>query len=232
MVDGYRLYNLIKQEYEHEILLPENIVDKTIELIEGSEKMNARCSEVNRLSDPAIIEAVCGLLSKGGEFTTTCGKYIHSEDRWDDSDNLLPPVNSLFKALHERDYLGKNASVFYVGADPYTQVLNGGVHGYVFNGGEHIILERPHGYIEDNNVKIQECILIKGAFDLGKSFGNFTFNQEGTFTPIDKIDDNLLVEHTLSEKDPRWAEASIINTFQTEDEFYRIAYPNVYPIES
>jgi hypothetical protein len=178
-------------------------------LISNAKKsIRANCGELRRFSNPKAREALISFLNNGGVFETTFGKLVYGGK---------DGVNPLISALSECGHFGTSAKFYYTLATPLEQIFLGSAHAIVFDDGEIVFIEKPHGHEAENE---QLGLLLYNEQELAESFDNFTYkNYE--FREIKDVNDEVLAANTVEEGSSRWIEDDSYCTFNDKEEFMK-----------
>jgi hypothetical protein len=205
---GYETFEYINKMYSKATVTSLNDIE-TVSLIKKCElSIYAVCGELKRLSSPAVTQALVDFIQTGKEFKTICGKYLHGGDN---------DVNPLIRACSDNGCIGVNGNThfLYSSASPLEQVFFGSMHAIVFDRGKYVFIERPHGYMQNDEI---DGILIEGAVDseLVETVYGFVW-PDFIVGEISGTNDVLAKNNTLKTDDIRWAEG--FNSFSNEQEF-------------
>jgi hypothetical protein len=207
IMTGFDFYNYLikdKKGIEQRLLSDGELA----ELISNTKRtIRANCGELKRFSNPKALEALASFLEKGGTFETTFGRLVFGA-----KSGLNPAIEMFAK----NGYLGVSAKCYYTLAEPVEQVFAGNTHVIIFDDGETIFVEKPHGYNSEDG---QVGVVLHSEYKLAEAFGNF-MNGLYSFREITDNMDSELIANTVKQG----ASLEIGDSFSTNEEFLKYVF--------
>ncbi|MCL2217067.1 MAG: hypothetical protein FWB91_13710 [Defluviitaleaceae bacterium] len=194
---GFDFYRSLRKRYPH--VQPRLLgAEETAEYINGcNNTFRANCGELLRLSEFAVRRAIIDLIKRGGLFESTCGKLLYGEENGSN-----PLINDLIK----EGLLGNGGHLNYTEATTLEQTLFGATHAFIWDDGDKVFIEEPHGCI---NNEPRKGLFFEQANDLVKEFASFAWHNVGyrEIMPLadDTIDDSIS-KFIFTKSNPGWDE--------------------------
>lgn len=191
---GFDLYRLVEKRHPNIATAPLHNKDLANLIRNSKETIRANCGELRRFSDPSVLEEILDFVMKrGGLFETTCGKHLFGGD-----DGRNPLIGTLYDkgCLNSDKYL---AYVNYTSATPVEIVALGATHAIIFDDGEQIFIENPHGFSNHTSNNAHNGYLVSNDKELAELLEGFLWSLN--YRAIISADDPEIMEATLVEED-------------------------------